>query len=160
MSSRAGAYFLTKTSSPALSNWVSFKNNYVYPQQVSDSWSNNLMGTATLTLTIIQLCFNIFYLSALINISLYQLNFVLWKKMFLKISQISQENTCWILFLINLQALGLQFFKKRLRHRCFPVNIAKLLRARILKNSCKLQLLFIRQYEKNPQFPEKSIKTP
>ena len=38
------------------------------------------------------------------------------KKLFLRISQNSQENTCArVSFLI----------KKRLRHRCFPVNFAK-----------------------------------
>ena len=29
------------------------------------------------------------------------------------------------------------FIKKILQHRCFPVNIAKFLRARILKNICE-----------------------
>ena len=33
--------------------------------------------------------------------------------------------------------------KKRLQHRCFPVNIAKFLRTRILKNICGLLLLII-----------------
>ena len=33
------------------------------------------------------------------------------------------------------------FSKKRLQHRCFPVNIVKLLRAPILKNICKRLLL-------------------
>ena len=47
--------------------------------------------------------------------------------MFLKISQNSQENTCArASFLIKLQASGL---KKRLWHRCFPVNFVKFLRA-------------------------------
>ena len=36
------------------------------------------------------------------------------------------RHLCWSLFLIKLQA----FIKKRLRHRCFPLNIAK-----IFKNS-------------------------
>ena len=39
---------------------------------------------------------------------------VLWKKMFLEISQNSQENTC-----ARLATL----LKKRLWHRCFPVNL-------------------------------------
>ena len=38
----------------------------------------------------------------------------------------------WSLFLIKLQAI-----KKRLQHRCFPVNIAKCLGAPILKNICE-----------------------
>ena len=35
------------------------------------------------------------------------------------------------------------FTKKRLQHRCFPVNMAKFLRASILKNICKWLLLQI-----------------
>ena len=31
--------------------------------------------------------------------------------------------------------------KERLQHRCFPVNIAKFLRTRILENICELMLL-------------------
>ena len=47
------------------------------------------------------------------------------KKVFLEISQNSLENTCHrASFLIKLQTL----FKKRLWHRCFPVNFAKFLR--------------------------------
>ena len=48
------------------------------------------------------------------------------KKLFLKLSQNSQENTC-----ARLQAWGLRtatLLKKRLLHRCFPVNFAKFLR--------------------------------
>ena len=49
------------------------------------------------------------------------------KKVFLEISQNSQENTCArVSFLIKLQASGL--LKKRFWHRCFPVNFTKLLR--------------------------------
>ena len=48
--------------------------------------------------------------------------------MFLKISQNSQENTCaWVSFLIKLQASGIRpatLLKKRLRHRCYPMNFA------------------------------------
>ena len=36
---------------------------------------------------------------------------------------------CWSLFLIK-------FIKKKLQHRCFPVNIARLLRASSLWNIC------------------------
>ena len=54
------------------------------------------------------------------------------KKVFLKISQYSQENTC-------LKACN--FIKKRLQHRHFSVNIAKFLRTPILKNICKWLLL-------------------
>ena len=46
------------------------------------------------------------------------------------------------------KATGLQacnFMKKRLEYRCFPVNIAKFLRAPILKNICERLLLSIGQ---------------
>ena len=45
-----------------------------------------------------------------------------------------------------LGALGLKaynFIKKRLRHRCFPANIAKFLSTPILKNICKRLLLWM-----------------
>ena len=35
------------------------------------------------------------------------------------------------------------FIKKRLQHRCFPMNIAKFLRTPILKNIYKRLLLFV-----------------
>ena len=54
------------------------------------------------------------------------------KKVFLKISQNSQKNTCArVSFLIKLQAIGgvlrtsATLLKKRFWHRCFPVNFAK-----------------------------------
>ena len=51
---------------------------------------------------------------------------VLCKNVFLEISQNSQENTCGrVSFLIKLPATLL---KKRLWHRCFPVNFTKFLR--------------------------------
>ena len=51
------------------------------------------------------------------------------KKVFLEISQNSQENTCGrVSFLIKLQAPPATLLKKRLWHRCFPVNFAKFLR--------------------------------
>ena len=50
---------------------------------------------------------------------------VLLKKVFLKISQNSQENTCArVSFLIKLQA-----------YRCFPVSFAKFLRSPFLQNT-------------------------
>ena len=50
---------------------------------------------------------------------------ILWKKMFLKIAQNSQEKTCArVYFLIKLQVSGLQLYLKRLLHKCFPVNFA------------------------------------
>ena len=54
------------------------------------------------------------------------------KKVFLEISQNSQENACSrVSFLIKLQASGLSpttLLKKRLWHSCFPVNFLKFLR--------------------------------
>ena len=54
------------------------------------------------------------------------------KKLFLKTSQNSQENTCArVSFSIKLQASGLRpatLLKKRLWHTCFPVNFVKFLR--------------------------------
>ena len=61
------------------------------------------------------------------------------KKLFLKKSQCSQKNACVGVTLespLNKVA-GLKawnFIKKRLQHRCFPVNIAKFLKAPFLKN--------------------------
>ena len=70
------------------------------------------------------------------------------KKMFLKISQFSQENTC--IGVSFYKVAGLQtcnFIKKRLQHRFFPVNNAKVLRTPILKNIC--ERLFLEQLPKN-----------
>ena len=62
------------------------------------------------------------------------------KKMFLEISQNSQENTCArISLLIKLQASTL--FKKSLWHRCFPVNFSKFLRTPFLQNTSRRLLL-------------------
>ena len=53
------------------------------------------------------------------------------KKMSLKISQNSRENTCAkASFLIKLQGSAI-LLKKRLWHRCFPVNFVKSLRTLI-----------------------------
>ena len=63
------------------------------------------------------------------------------KKLLLKISQYSQKNTCiGASFSIELSK-ACNFIKKRLQHECFPVNHAKYLRTRILKNVCELLLL-------------------
>ena len=42
------------------------------------------------------------------------------------------KHLCWSLFLKNLQAEGLQFHKKRLQRRYFPVKFAKFLRTPFL----------------------------
>ena len=56
------------------------------------------------------------------------------KKVFLKISQDSQKNTCArVSFLIKLKA-PLTLLKKRLWHRCFLVNFVKFLRTPFYKD--------------------------
>ena len=56
------------------------------------------------------------------------------KKVFFKISQNSQENICAKVSFI---------LKRRLWHRCFPVNFAKVLRTPFLQNTSGQLLLFI-----------------
>ena len=64
---------------------------------------------------------------------------VFYKKAVLKYFAIfTGKYLCWSLF-FNKYA-GLQFcnfIKKRLQHRCFPVNIAKFLRTPVSKNICE-----------------------
>ena len=68
-----------------------------------------------------------------------------FEKVFLKIHQNLQENTgARVSFLIKLQASGLRpaaLLKKRLWHRCFPVNFAKFLRAPIFIEHLRWLLL-------------------
>ena len=70
------------------------------------------------------------------------------KGVLLKISQDSPENTCArVSFLIKLQPVTL-LKKKRLWHRCFPMNFAKFLRIPhlrwqplcVFKVACKIQI--------------------
>ena len=61
------------------------------------------------------------------------------KAVLLKISQYSQEkHLYWNLILIKLQARSP--IKRRFRHRCFPVNIAKFLRIPNLEEICESML--------------------
>ena len=63
---------------------------------------------------------------------------VLYKNVFLKISQNSQENTCArFSFLIKLQTSACNFIKKRLWHRCFPVKFSEFLRILFLQNTSR-----------------------
>ena len=63
-------------------------------------------------------------------------------KVFLEISQNSQENTCARdSFLIKLQAAPATLLKKSLWHRCFRVNFAKFLRTPFLQNTSGRLLL-------------------
>ena len=63
--------------------------------------------------------------------------------MFLEISQNSHENTCArVSFLIKLQALQpATLSKRRLWHRCFPVNFVKFLRTPFSQNTSGRLLL-------------------
>ena len=58
-----------------------------------------------------------------------------------KLANFTGKHLCWSLFVIKLQFFSLQFFKKRLQHKCFPVKFEKLLRTPILKNICKRLLV-------------------
>ena len=75
---------------------------------------------------------------------------VLWKKVFLEISQNSQENTCArVSLLIKLQALGLRpatLLEKRLWHSCFPVNFMKFLITPFSQNTSGRLLLQFSSY--------------
>ena len=52
---------------------------------------------------------------------------VLCKKMFLKISKNSQENTCaWVSFLIKLQSWGLQLYWKETPAQVFPCEFCEI----------------------------------
>ena len=67
------------------------------------------------------------------------------KLLFKNLAIFTGKHLCWSLF-FNENA-GLQscnFFKKRLKHRRFPVNNAKFLRALVLINICE------RQFERFP----------
>ena len=66
---------------------------------------------------------------------------VLENKLLLKIPQNSRENNlAKFSFLIKLWAEAYKFFKKRLLHRCFPVNFAKFWRS-FLQNTSGWLLL-------------------
>ena len=71
---------------------------------------------------------NVFVISSMRSIKLWEAatRGVIWKKVFLEISQNSQENTCVrVSFLIKD---FFNFIKKRFWHRGFPVNFPKFLR--------------------------------
>ena len=73
------------------------------------------------------------------------------KKVFLEISQNSQENTCSrVSFLTMLKALQLNQ-KKRICHRCFAVNFAEFLSTPFLTEHLRWLLLKIL---KHPYFPD------
>ena len=77
------------------------------------------------------------------------------KKVFLKVSQNSQENTCArVSFLTKMQVSA-----KRLWHRYFPVNFVKILRTRFLTEHLRWLLLLNEVMEKvNKQRLQISVK--
>ena len=68
------------------------------------------------------------------------------KKIFLKISQISQKNTCVGVFFNKVTGQACNFIKKRLPCRSLPVKLAKFLRTHILNNIYELLLICKDQY--------------
>ena len=66
------------------------------------------------------------------------------KKLFLKISHHSQENTCVrVSFQSSCDPSDQQLFKKRFLRRCFSLDIGKFLKTLILKKMC--EQLFIHE---------------
>ena len=65
------------------------------------------------------------------------------KKSILKnLAMLTGKHVCWSLFLIKSQTLRpATLLKKRLQDRCFPLNIAKVLRTPVLKKICERLLL-------------------
>ena len=106
-----------------------------------------------------RLVWNLFYGDSSRTIQKQPPEVVCKKKVFLEISQNSQENNCArVSFLIKL--------KKRLWHRCFPVNFAKFLRTpfhrtrlgdcfshQCTANSCLLIRINLIEKEKRHYFP-------
>ena len=66
---------------------------------------------------------------------------LLWKLTVLKIFAIFTGKHLRWCFFSDLQACN--FIKKRLQHRCFPVNIGTFLRTPIFKNICDRLLLYL-----------------
>ena len=75
------------------------------------------------------------------------------KKVFSEIWQNSQENTCdRVSFLIKLQAWPATLWKKRLCHKCFPVNFVKFLRTLFTQNNsggCFYFISFMKMQKEN-----------
>ena len=72
---------------------------------------------------------------------------VLWKKVFLEISQNSQENTCVrASFLIKLQAQACNFIKKETLTQVLPYEFCEILRAPFLQNTSGRLLLGFYDY--------------
>ena len=70
------------------------------------------------------------------------------QELFFKFGNFTRIHLCWSLFFNKVTGLGpAALFKKRLRHRCFPVNFAKFLRTTFFKEH--LQRLLLKMSVKN-----------
>ena len=79
--------------------------------------------------------------------------------MFLKIWQYSQENTCVGHHLKKVAGLeARKSIKKRLQHRCFPMNIAKFLRTAFSAEQLWWLLLELRHFFSSWYIPLKFMK--
>ena len=64
-------------------------------------------------------------------------------------TKFTEKHQCRSLFLNKVAGLSLTLLKKRLWHRCFPVNFAKFLRTPFLQNTSKpLHSKLIKTYRK------------
>ena len=60
------------------------------------------------------------------------------KAAFKNLATFTGKHLCWgVFFNENANLQSCDFIKKRLQHKCFPVNTAKFLRTRVLKNICE-----------------------
>ena len=67
-----------------------------------------------------------------------------FKKVFLKTStKLTWKHLCWSLFFNKISGLRSVTLKKKLQHRCFPVNFVKFLRSSFLQNTSRRLRLFI-----------------
>ena len=133
--------------SSVLTNGVSFQL-LLFPQKVSDIWSDNLMSIGTLILwknlphkKQLHFFYTIFYLRPLSNVLLHEYRNS-HKRCFVKkdilnnLANFTGKHVRWSLFLITLQAL---------QHRCFHAKFANFLRAPILKNIC-LNIIYFEEH--------------
>ena len=81
--------------------------------------------------------FNVFFSEISWNREHSEVAVYIWsaKTLHLQIWENSQENACPGVSLLKKSQASCNFLKKRLQHRCFPVNFAKLLRVNFLQNT-------------------------
>ena len=101
-----------------------------------------ICNTANLLLSLANMCVpfvsHLFFFYTKRKIQKQSSKVVFEKSYFWRFRNIHREHTCRSLFLIKLQVFSI---KKRLQHKCFPVNIAKLSMTPIMKNICFKRLL-------------------